>query len=109
MNIMMLGGCADMNSKFDCPMKPGVRCESLDQINARVDRGELGSTTTPSYSHAAFDDGYSSADTKSANPPFRQKEKVMHIWVAPYEDKDGNYHDGNNIYSVSKASQWDRG
>ena len=39
--FILLTGCAEMNSQFDCPMKPGVRCESLDQVNARVDRGEI--------------------------------------------------------------------
>lgn len=39
---LLLTGCAAMNTNFDCPMKPGVTCESLDSINAKVDRGKIG-------------------------------------------------------------------
>ena len=100
MSNLMLSGCADMNSQFDCPMKPGVRCESLDQINARVDRGELGSIAIPSYKKSDENEPYYS--------PVRSKEKVMHTWIAPYEDQYGNYHDGNDIYSVSQGSRWEK-
>lgn len=109
LSIMMLGGCAEMNSKFDCPMKPGVRCESLDQVNARVDGSELGSASAPSYSQIVTTDSYTTMEENSYQVPFRSKEKIVHIWIAPYVDKDGNYHDGNNVYSVRKASKWDRG
>jgi hypothetical protein len=37
-------GCAHLNSNFDCPMKPGIQCESIDEINARVDCGQFDGT-----------------------------------------------------------------
>jgi hypothetical protein len=39
----LLPGCADLNSNFDCLMKPGVVCKSLDEVNSLVDQGKLGS------------------------------------------------------------------
>ena len=40
----LLSGCSSLNSEFDCPMKPGVMCQSLDQVNTMVDQGKLGAT-----------------------------------------------------------------
>ena len=37
----MLSGCGEFNSQFTCPMKPGVTCQSLDQVNTMVDQGKL--------------------------------------------------------------------
>ncbi len=36
-----LMGCGELNSQFTCPMKPGVSCQSLDQVNTLVDQGKL--------------------------------------------------------------------
>ena len=47
----MLSGCGELNSQFTCPMKPGVTCQSLDQVNTMVDQGKLAEakpTTLPS-------------------------------------------------------------
>lgn len=76
----LVTGCAEVNSQFDCPMKPGIRCESLDEINAHVNNGEIG--------------------------PVRSKETVQHIWIAPFEDTAGNYHQANEVYTVAKPGAW---
>jgi len=76
--MLVLSGCAGMNPKFDCPMKPGIRCESLDQVNDRVNRGEIG----------------------------RYAETVQHVWIAPFEDTSGNYHEESNVYSVVEPGYW---
>jgi hypothetical protein len=66
---MLLASCTNMNAKFDCPMKNGVRCESLDKVNARVDNGEMG-----------------------------RDETAQRIWIAPFKDAAGHYHGENYIY-----------
>lgn len=115
----LLTGCAGLNSKFDCPMKPGVMCESLDKVNTQVDQGVLGgsegSDCPTCHAHSA------SASQVSVNPnfrtpypmaamnpgdPVRYGETVMRIWFAPFEDKDGNYHQPNIIYTVIKPGHW---
>jgi conjugal transfer pilus assembly protein TraV len=86
--LLFLTGCANLNAQFDCPMRPGVHCESLDQVNSRVDRGEIGQemlkTSLPRHKH----------------------ETVLPIWIAPYEDTDGNYHQEGEVYTVMKPGYW---
>lgn len=106
----LMAGCAGMNAKFDCPRKPGVYCESLDQVNARVSRGELGNNTSEYSKPITFQSAAtiqdSNARLKGLKEPLRYGETVMHLWVAPFEDAEGNYHQASDIYTVVHPSFW---
>jgi hypothetical protein len=39
--LAVLTACSNLTSSFDCPRAAGVSCQSLDQINQRIDAGEL--------------------------------------------------------------------
>lgn len=112
--LLLLSSCAEMNSKFDCPMKAGVSCESLDQVNERVDRGEIGSakemagrSTLQTMSYDPLPQTPCASFGKcSTHPPLREGESVQHIWVAPFEDQSGNYHEDSSIYTVVKEGHW---
>ena len=110
--LALLSGCAEMNSKFDCPMRPGVSCRSLDEVNAKVDSGEIGSSSTVLTYHPS---------TKNISPhqivprlfselrvrkPLRYGESVQRIWIAPFEDTAGNYHQESDIYTIVKPGHW---
>lgn len=108
-----LCGCSGISSQFDCPMKQGIRCESIDSVNARVDRGEIGGGTIMSpvssssaqpisYKYPAYS-GFSSFKN---GEPLRYGETVMRVWVAPFEDKEGNYHQESDIYTITKSGSW---
>lgn len=99
--------CSHINSDFDCPKKPGINCESIDQINARVDSGQfnydcqarrLNCADLPAVNYLSVDQNFTY--------PKRSKEKTLKIFVASYVDKDGNFHDQNTIYTVAKPSHW---
>ncbi len=103
--LAQLTGCTTMNSKFDCPMKSGIRCESLDQVNSRVDRGEMGHETwvnarTSSISYQNTNHALSKGE------PIRMRETVLPIWIAPYEDTGGNYHEESEVFTIIKPGYW---
>jgi conjugal transfer pilus assembly protein TraV len=107
----LLNGCSGINSQFDCPMKSGIRCESIDSVNARVDRGEIGSGAT-TLSSRLVQPITCKAPTCSRFIPFRNGEPlrygetVMRVWVAPFEDKEGNYHQESDIFTITKPGSW---
>jgi len=107
----LLNGCSGINSQFDCPMKPGIRCESIDSVNARVDRGEIGSGAT-TLSTRLVQPITCKTPTCSRFIPFRNGEPlrygetVMRVWVAPFEDKEGNYHQESDIFTITKPGSW---
>jgi conjugal transfer pilus assembly protein TraV len=110
-SISLLAGCSSMNGSFDCPQQQGVLCKSLDEVNAMVDSGTLGASNAvtkkpdvvraPAGGHTPYVFHQSTAAT-----PFRQPETVMHVWIAPYEDSAGNYHQDSSIYKVVRPGHW---
>lgn len=100
-NFMVLTGCTKLNSEFDCPAPNGGSCKRMDQVYNLVN-GEGGVEE-------------SLAVAPNRNPlvlegrpgdPLRYGEGVMRVWVAPYEDIEGNYHQASQVYSVVQKGHW---
>ena len=113
--LISLTGCASMNSNFDCPMKPGIMCASLDEVNAKVDRGEIGNEPIELTYHPLNNKPFHQArllepascdDNPEIRKPLRYGESVMRVWVAPFEDTVGNYHKESDIYTIVKPGHW---
>ncbi len=112
---LTLNGCSSMNSGFDCPNKAGVMCKNLDQINTMVDAGQIqgnssfsGNSESKSSVNASNDDFQAFPTVAGYQPgePIRYGETIQRIWVAPYEDSEGNYHQDSYTYSVMKNGHW---
>ncbi|WP_298624840.1 type IV conjugative transfer system lipoprotein TraV [uncultured Legionella sp.] len=95
-------GCTKLNSEFDCPAPSGGSCKRMDQVYNLIN-GEGGVAQE------------SLAVAPSRNPlivegrpgdPLRYGEGVMRVWIAPYEDTEGNYHQASQVYSVVQKGHW---
>lgn len=102
-----LPGCASMNSEFNCPAGKGVGCKNIHDVNQMVNDGKLGGNEKPDKfqvkSVASIASDLSAGSTIS---PKRTQEKTLSIWIAPYEDKNGNYHDATVIHTVVQSGSW---
>lgn len=102
---LLLSGCGELNSQFTCPMKPGVTCQSLDQVNTMVDEGKLAeakpSATTSTEPVLTVNVSYSAHDSVTRSP-----EPVMRLWIAPYQDSQGNYFSSTQVYHVIQPGHW---
>ena len=98
----MLSGCGELNSQFTCPMKPGVTCQSLDQVNTMVDQGKLGEVKLLSHSDPVL----TVSLNYSTDPVTRSPEQVMRLWIAPYQDNRGNYYSSTLVYHVIQTGHW---
>ena len=38
--------------------------------------------------------------------PLRYGETVQRIWIAPFEDTSGNYHQESYVYTIVKPGHW---
>ena len=111
-NIGMLSACTTMNSSFDCPNKATLSCKSLDQINGMVDSGQIRGRTQMDV--VAGEKSADSAEFRSfpesasfiPGQPIRYGETVQRIWIAPYEDTEGVYHQDSLIYAIMKEGHW---
>lgn len=110
--FLILTGCAGMNSGFNCPMKPGQLCSSLDEVNRMVDQGKMGRTQHPNGSDTAIESAGNTQttpyamDAVKADEPLRYGESIIRVWIAPFEDKSGNYHQPSTVYALLQPGHW---
>jgi conjugal transfer pilus assembly protein TraV len=119
----ILTGCAstlsglDGETKFACKAPEGVSCASLSGVYANAVANNLpalnpewkgeekegkGGTPAaqPAKSAAIVGRAPSSGD------PIRTQPKVLRVWIAPWEDGDGDLHDQSYIYVVADPGRW---
>ncbi len=84
---LLLNACASLNDKFDCPAPQGGSCKRMDEVYAMVNGEKRLPVVTPRYPLII---------ANSAS----KRDEVMRLWIAPYEDTDGNYHQANKVYSA---------
>ncbi len=77
--LLMVAGCTGMSKSFDCPMKPGVNCKSVSEVNTLVDDGIL---PRKSCERCVSKKPCSHSDCNTAN---QNKGRTQVVWIAPYE------------------------
>jgi len=132
--LAALSGCSSLSgyessSKFSCAAAPGVTCQSVSGISQNADAGTLpfqrgvskknGDSTGRNSSNS--DDAnnedlpdrlkknrMSPADMRAAftGEPLRAPPLLLRVWVAPFEDEDGNLHDQGFFYTQVHDGRW---
>ena len=104
---IFLSGCVGMSSKFDCDVASGGKCAPMNHINQMANYG--------AFAEKPFKaDNLKLAEVKDRETkqkiygaiPIRSNEEIQQIWIGPYEDANGNYHEASSIYSVIKKGRW---
>lgn len=113
LSVAQLNACStSLNNQYDCPNRAGVSCKSLGEINSMVDQGQIGLNNRTSE---VSDVPFSQVPTLTANQieygfhgknPIRHGEQIQKMWLSPYEDMQGNYHEQHVIYSVVNPGYW---
>ena len=110
--VIFLSGCVGMGSKFDCDVGSGGKCAPMHHINKMASRGVFNEN-----SFATKENAITRAESKihktSGYPlnnfigaPIRSNESIQQIWIGPYEDTGGTYHEPSYLYTVVKKGQW---
>lgn len=111
-----LTGCASMSgleseSQFACKAPPGVTCSSLSGVYANAIANNLPALRNENRDAqgAAEQDALTSrivGRAPSAGDPIRTPPRILRIWIAPWEDSDGDFHDQSYIYVVADFGRW---
>ena len=125
--LPLVVGCSasglDAKSSFGCKAPDGVTCMSVTgvyatsranalpgQQPAAADRGsDSRSASAPSQATAreyAAAPSVARASAPSTGAPLRSAPRVLRIWVAPYEDSDGDLRDQSHIYVTVDPGAW---
>ena len=102
--ISSLSGCIGMSSKFDCNATSDGKCAPMGSINKMADYGAFQDTSAGISSTSSR---YKSIQVhQNCNNPIRSNDSIQQIWIGPYEDTNGNYHEPSYIYTVIKKGRW---
>lgn len=119
LSCSVLAGCSSMSgldakSTFACKAPEGVLCESMSGIYANVQQNNL---PGQQLRHpAAVANGKEAAplqDLPSVLPlplqsgtPIRTAPRILRVWLAPWEDSDGDLHDQSYVYLTLDTGKW---
>lgn len=119
---ILLAGCASAgSSSFSCPSPSTGMCSSVGTVDGMVKSGQLNNNTsqngtnvqtasanTGSGATGSFDNFSTPFPDSVISPgaPLRIQEQIMPIWIAPYQDKEGNYHDAATLYTIVHPGTW---
>ena len=108
----LLNGCTSLSgvggeTQYACPAPRGVQCGSVTANYLQSVRGELpgqppteragaAQATTPGTANALADSG-----TPLYFPP-----RILKLWVAPWEDRDGVLHDAGFVFVPIDRGHW---
>lgn len=108
-----LTACATGSSEmFDCEAGKGVGCKSITQVNALVDQGSLESggqvqpmppVVGPLQAEAKKIQEIVLSDNSVIH---RASEEHLRIWMGPFQDDRGNFHEPSVIHTVIRPSYW---
>lgn len=81
--------CAPINSKFSCDATAGDACLNVDEADKMASQGITLDTLQQQKNQGS--------QKSPTNVPVNPNE-TQRIWVAPYTDDNGQYHDGHYVY-----------
>lgn len=122
--LLLLAGCSNMSglggtSEMTCAAPPGVPCQSVSGVYANAIVGNLPSQK-PAGAHAT-EPGSSTGvasmpalakptmavdDAAGSLGAIRSDPTVIRIWIAPWEDADGDLHGDSYVYLQVDSGRW---
>ena len=128
---MAISGCSTYEQNFDCPPGVGMGCVSISEVNSVVDKSQESSQQGQQASTLKIEEKEcptckvkevessstlaflpSASETISTNLPnmsgrvHRTRERTARVWIAPYEDEEGNFWEEGYVHVLLKPSQW---
>jgi len=118
-----ISGLAGSKSELACKAPDGVVCTSVSGIYANSLEGNLpgqqpqvdgAKKADVTVQRAANNNdvssipSYSPRDltTPNSGDPIRLAPVVLRVWIAPWEDRDGDLHDQHYVYTVINQGKW---
>lgn len=114
--VLGLTACSTALESFDTEATKGVGAKSISEVNRMIDRGDISGvkgddgekkTLSPLVSTAPLPPVSLTPIVLSDNTVIhRQAEQVMRIWIAPFQDQQGNFYEASVVHTVHRPSFW---
>jgi conjugal transfer pilus assembly protein TraV len=108
-----MSGMTGSDSKFACKAPDGVTCSSLSGVYANAVANNLPALRKEGQGDEASGNpapqpsaGGIVGRAPSSGDPIRTQPKILRVWIAPWEDTDGDLHDQSYVYVVTNPGRW---
>lgn len=99
--LMQSCALAPQQGEFSCPRQEGIPCLSIsDADKSKAVKSIKADESRPSTVTTLLE------QTEPSGYAYRTRETSKRIWFAPFEDADGNWHEGYYVYVVSGKPKW---
>ena len=118
-SLVLLSGCTGTggSSSYGCKAPDGVACQSVSGVYANSTQNNLPSqrafdtqkTDKESSKEVPYKDANSPSvigTTLNSGDPLRTQSRVLRVWIAPWEDSDGDMNDQSYSYLVVDSGRW---
>jgi len=118
---MTLAGCASSMSglggteRYACRAPEGAQCTSVSGVYANTLRGALPSAQAAQPSESAAPAAaYAPAPLPKAqggapglaSAAIRSAPRLLRVWIAPWEDSDGDLHEASTVHLLADSGRW---
>lgn len=115
------GGCASTMSglggegSYACKAPVGTQCTSVSGVYANSTHGPVPASVLPkpatapaSAPSAAYGASGSATAAALSTPatPVRSQPRVLRLWIAPWEDADGDLHEASVVHVLVDTGRW---
>jgi hypothetical protein len=114
--LALLCGCSPNAEHFDSEPGKGVGARPISRVNTMVDRGEIpdvrgDGVPSPRIAPVFVPGGIPQHELDSVIVSdkarvTRTPERHVRVWVAPYQDGAGNFHEGTYVHTLIRPSTW---
>lgn len=110
-----LAGCASSlsgvggTSTYGCKAPEGSQCTSVSGVYANTRHASTRPTTTPTNAEAYGAPSVAAQVHHRSSTPaqsLRSSPRVLRLWIAPWEDRDGDLHEESIVHVIVDSGRW---
>ena len=113
---LILTGCSTASESFDTEATKGVGSKSISEVNAMIDQGKIEGVKGDNDTSKVIAPVLVQTPMPTLNQEtivlsdhsviHRQPEQHMRIWMAPFQDANGNFHEAAVVHTLQRPSFW---
>jgi conjugal transfer pilus assembly protein TraV len=114
--LLVLTACSTASESFDSQATQGVGSKSISQVNAMIDKGQIEGIKGDNESDKVIAPVLVQTPMPALNQEtivlsdysviYRQPEQHMRVWIAPFQDANGNFHEASVVHTLQRPSFW---
>jgi|688.fasta_scaffold24332_2 conjugal transfer pilus assembly protein TraV len=114
--VLVLPGCSSASESFDSEATKGVGSKSISEVNAMIDQGKIDGIRGDGDANKVIAPVLVQSPLPALNQEtivlsdhsviHRQPEQHMRIWMAPFQDANGNFHEAAVVHTLQRPSFW---